>query len=240
MSQPNTEYSNTQGSIILPPGAIVPYAAYYTSQSFETADAPSGFLFCNGGFSTNSSNQGTNITSTDGLYLWATTSYDANTNTYINDQSVTNIYTNLYNIIKTTYGEVIVTIGDVNTGVKYYRCFRTPNLMNQNNYYTQSQIPKSGFAAQDYVESGTPFYTTIGGLDNGVVNVTNTVTLTTDNMPAHSHLVNGLINAGTGSGGATVLEATGNTTVATSSAGKGDAFPLPITPSFVMPYLIKL
>lgn len=213
----NTQYTNAnadttygtanKGSIILPTGAIVPYAGF---GNYNSGSVPSGFLYCDG--------------------YW------------YNPEDP--IYIDLFNVIGYTYGSVDYNVGYVpNTSIEITeKYFRTPNIMNQSQTYVFTN-QYTGAVRYDYpdnfVNNGAPTYAIIGSSYNSITS-NNTVTLTVDQMPSHSHTLNALTGAGTAAAGATILEETGNTTVNSSSTGGNQPFTLPTTPSFAMTYLIKL
>jgi hypothetical protein len=145
----NLEFQNYQGSIILPTGAIIPWANFST-------DTPSGFLLCDSYY-----------------YAYATqtqTDYPDGTKTLLN-----NIYSNLYDTIGTNYGEVITTKYD-NGAILYTYCFRTPNLMNEYITYTMDLYPFNIYPAIDY--NSDMSYTTVGGqVATRFINKTNSVTV---------------------------------------------------------------
>jgi hypothetical protein len=217
----NTQYTNSntditygsvsKGSIILPSGAIVPYAGFgnYNSTT-PTTSVPSGFLFCD--------------------------------NYWYNPEDPR--YIDLFNVIGYTYGSVDYNVGYVpNTSTEITeKYFRTPNIMNQAQTYVFTNQYTGVVRADNpdnLVNNGTPTYAIIGSSYNYITS-TNTVTLTVDQLPSHSHSQNAVTNAGTQSAGATILEENGNTTVNSSSTGGNQPFTLPTTPSFAMTYLIKL
>ena len=272
----NTEYTNHQGSIISPCGAITPYAGEYSTTS-DTA--PSGYLFCDGNFALSNYYKSTSITDDTGLYVYATTQTytinSDNTITYTNLSYITtdSVYYNLYQTIGTKYGSVAVTIGSSGSSTNYvfYLCFRTPNLMNQDTPYKQDLYPFENFDSVNYVPTTTtPFaYTTVAASSNSV-NSINKINLTSEaQLYSHSHGITqnphehplnaqnqkaGIDdvnnqNAQTTNAGGINTPYTGtyanaditiNNTGGDTDTGIGADIPLPVVPSFAMPYLIKL
>jgi microcystin-dependent protein len=87
-------------------------------------------------------------------------------------------YSNLFSLIDYDYGQVVITVGTTPTTY-----FRVPNLMGQSSDVTDV----SGFYETPY-KLGS--FTIIGGINssgNGNVNTTNTITLTTNQLPPHTH-----------------------------------------------------
>lgn len=220
-------YTDTNGSIVLPSGAIVPYA----NLSAYGNPAPSGFLFADG-------------------YYWDITKYPT-----------------LFAAIGYTYGRVDQATTNPVTfnsqgNVITFPCFRTPNLMNKNygySYFNTSTQQTISYPAVNYTP-GISYTTVAGDVQSATVNTTNTVTLTTDQLPAHSHSitdpghVHSINETNTGPGGNSGIQyysdefVTGYTSTygaytgieGTNNTGSGTAVTLPTVPSFVMPYLIKL
>ena len=140
------------------------------------------------------------------------------------------LYINLYNAIGFTYGRVDVKIdGQFNAdgSPKTYPCFRVPNLMNTNSYNYSYNIPGYSYysATPNYI-AGIQ-YTTVAGTTapaNRVVNTTTTISTGSVNYAGFY----------SGSGAYTIPPGFGTPSGATTTIS------VPVTPSFVMPYLIKL
>ena len=211
----NTEYTNTQGSIILPPGAIIPYASL---NNYTNSVTPSGFLYCDG--------------------YW----YDPSNNLYANLFSQIGF---TYGTVDVNNGYVPNTSTEITVNYfRTPNLMNQNQIYSFTNQYTSESrtVAPENYDVSGNPLYTTIGGTEISVGSIGHVFSTNQISISINNMPSHNHLISAFNNSGATSGGTNyVAESPGNGSFfSTTSEGYGEDLTLPTTPSFVMNYLIKL